>query len=281
HLESLLSIGRKKTPPTPLVSFPTPTGTTWADVRFVVADTTLRIDAKGKRKDYTFQEAGFEERRKKNAPDRLWALLKVFATHGGILPFKAANVETRNNLKQYVSDLRKRLAALLPGIEGQSILYDKDEKSYKTTFRISSEEVLHFPTPSGASWTDVSIATHGDTGVRVVVTATEKFAVSSYADDSDESSHQWEAAEREGTVERTYDLRMLSLADDQERPNHAGQALLAVLAGRGAVERKANDKGMLELCGVLSKLLGIDGSPFDFVEIDEKWVAFFDARDTT
>jgi len=148
HLESLMATGRKKAPPIPLVSFPTPAGTTWADVRLTVTDTTLRIEAKGKHKDYTFQEAGFEERRKKGVPNRLWALLRLFAMHGGILPFKAVDEKTRTNLKQYVSDLRRRLAALLPGIEGHSIHYDKAETAYRTVFRISSAESIRFPTPS-------------------------------------------------------------------------------------------------------------------------------------
>ncbi len=280
HLEAVLATGRKKTPAVPLVSFPTPAGTTWADVRFVVTDAALRIEAKGKRKDYTFQEAGFEERRKKDTPDRLWTLLKMFGVHGGVLPFKAVDEKTRTNLKQYVSDLRQRLAALLPGIEGESIAYAKDESAYRTAFRISSERTLQFPTPSGASWTDVSIAAHGDTCVRIAVTARETFSASGYTEDEECGGdvHQWEAAEREGTVERTYDLRTLGLADDRDQPNRAGKALLAVLAGKGTVQRKADDKGMLELCGVLSKLMGIDESPFEFAEIEEKWVALFESR---
>ena len=279
HLESLLATGRRKTPPIPLISFPTPAGTTWADVRLTVTDTTLRIEAKGKRKDYTFQEAGFEERRRKDVPNRLWALLKMFAMHGGILPFKAVDEKTRTNLKQYVSDLRQRLAALLPGIEGHSIHYDKAETAYRTAFRISSAESIRFPTPEGASWTDVSIAANGEAGIRISVTTSERFAASTYTEDEKdgEDLHRWEAAERDGTVERTYDLRTLGLADDQERPNRAGQSLLAVLAGNGTVQRKADDKGMLELCGVLSKLMGIDESPFKFAKIEEKWVALFEA----
>lgn len=278
HLEALLATGRKKTPAVPLVSFPTPASTTWADVRFVVTDAALRIEAKGKRKDYTFAEAGFEERRKKDTPDRLWALLKMFGTHGGVLPFKAVDEKTRTNLKQYVSDLRQRLAALLPGIEGESIVYDKDESAYRTAFGISSERTLQFPTPEGASWTDVSIAPHGDTGVRIAVTASETFSASGYTEDEEDGGdvHQWEAAEREGTVERTYDLRTLGLADDRGRLNRAGQALLAVLAGKGTVQRKADDRGMLELCGVLTNLVGIDESPFEFTPLGEKWVALFD-----
>ena len=276
HLEALLATGRKKTPAVPRVSFPTPAGTTWADVRLIVTENKLRIKAKGKRKDYTFQEAGFEERRRKGMPDRLWALFKMFGTHGGVLPFKAVDEKTRTNLKQYVSDLRQRLAALLPGIEGESISYEKKDKSYHTAFKVSCEDALQFPTPPGTSWTDVSIAANGGTGIRISVSSTEKFAASGYADGDDDSTHQWESAEREGSVGRTYDLRMLGLADDRGRPNRAGQALLAVLSGKGTVSRKENDKGMAELCGVLTRLMGITDSPFEFTPLGEKWVALFE-----
>lgn len=278
HLESLLSTGRKKTAPVPMKTFPTPAGTTWPEIRIVVSETELGITARGKTRRYSFQDAGFEERRRKNVPNRLWRLLTLFAAQGGVLPFKAVGVKDRDNLKQYVSDLRDRIKALIPGIEGDFICYDLKQKSYRTAFRISSEETLQFPTPGGVSWSDVAIAKSGPTGIRISVAATERFAVSSYADEDDDTTHQWDGAEREGSVERTYDLRMLKLADDQDRPNRAGQALLAVLAGKGAVTRKAGDKGMLDLCGVLTKLMGLDDSPFEFSRIGEKWVARFDAR---
>ena len=92
-----------------------------------------------------------------------------------------------------------------------------------------------------------------------------------------DSNHEWAGAEREGTVERIYDLRTLKLADDRNRPNRTGQALMDVLSGKGTTQRKVDDKGMLELCGVLSKLMGLDESPFEFTEIDEKWVALFES----
>lgn len=58
HLESLLSAGRKKTPPSPIETFPTPAGTIWHDVRMVVTETELSITAKGKTRQYTFQGGG-------------------------------------------------------------------------------------------------------------------------------------------------------------------------------------------------------------------------------
>lgn len=276
HLESLLSTGRKKVPVAPMKAFPTPAGTIWGDVRVIVTETELSITAKGKTRQYTFQEAEFEEKRRKNAPNRLWRLLSLFAMHGGVLPSRAVEVKVRTKLKQYVCELRGRFRALIPGIEDNMITHDKEEETYTTAFRISSEEALRFPTRDGATWKNVTISANGPTGIRICVAASERFATPGYADENDASTHRWEAAEREGTVERNYDLRMLKLADDQDRPNRAGQALLAVLFGKGTVKRKAEDKGMNELCGVLTKLMDVDGSPFDFTVLGEKWVARFD-----
>jgi hypothetical protein len=69
------------------------------------------------------------------------------------------------------------------------------------------------------------------------------------------------------------------LADEKGCPNPAGQALLDVLAGKGTVKRKVYDKGMLELGGVLSKLMDIKDPPFRFAKSEEKWVALFFAED--
>ncbi|MDD2706727.1 MAG: hypothetical protein PHV34_01855 [Verrucomicrobiae bacterium] len=280
HLESLLADRRKKIPCVTLKAFPTPVEIIWADIRIVVAETKMSIVAKGKRRQYTFAEAGFEERRKRNMPNCLWGILKSFAMYGGILPFKAVEEKKRSNFKQYVSVLRERIRALIPGIDGDMILYDKRENCYKTLFRISSEESLQFPTPDGTAWADITVFPNGFTGIRICVTTTERFAVSGYADRNDASTHQWEGAEREGMIERNYDFRMLHLVDDQDRPNRAGQALLTVLSNNGIVKRKAEDKGMQELCGVLSKLMmGIAGSPFEFIPFAEKWVARFEIGD--
>ena len=277
HLENLLSGGRKKAPPTILVSFPTPAGTAWSDVRLTVAEKEIRVEARGKSKDYRFHQAGFEERRKKGVPDRLWDLLRLFAVHGGVLPFKVAKEKARQNVKQYVPDLRNRLTALLPNIAGDPISYDKDERAYRTAFKISSKDGVKFPTPQGATWAIVSINMTGTSSIHISVVATERFAASSYDDDNEGDTHRWEPAEREGEAERTYDLRTLGLADEKGCPNPAGQALLDVLAGKGTVKRKVYDKGMLELGGVLSKLIDIKGPPFRFDELNGKWVALFDA----
>lgn len=279
-LEGIVSTGRRKAPVVPLVSFPALAGTTWGEVRFIVTDATMRIDAKGKRKVYTLSEAGFEDRRQKNTPDRLWVLLRTFAEHGGVLPTGVVQGKDRANLKQDVSDLRQRVSALVPGIDGDPIAYEKTGQCYRTAFKIASDEVPQFPTPAGASWTDVSIRIEGPTTVRVSMPSTERFSTRSYTEDEARGGNvpQQEVGERPGTIARAYELRALKLADDANKPNRAGEALLAVVTGNGVVSRKADDKGMLELGGVLTKLTGIDGSPFEFASFEKKWVAVFEVQ---
>lgn len=279
HLESLLPKGRKRAPTTPTVSFPTPEGTLWRNVRLTLADNEVRIEARGKVKDYTFKEAGFEEGRRKDVPDRLWMLLRLFAVHGGILPLEAISARDRGNLKHNVSELRKRITALIPNIDGDLITYQRDERAYRMAFKILSREGVKFLTPSDARWEDVSISRIGTSDIHISVTVKERFASSTYSEEDDGRGHHWEAAEREGSMDCTYDLRTLRLADDRERSNRAGKALLSVIAGGGAVERDAEDKGMLDLCAVLSALIDIEGSPFRFDKSEKKWIAVFDAGD--
>jgi hypothetical protein len=206
----------------------------------------------------------------------LWKLLELFAVHGGVLPFSAAEGKARENLKKYVSELRDRLAALLPAIDGDPISYNRGERAYRTAFKIHSEEGVRFLTPQGATWGNVSICSVDSSCIRISVMRSERFASSAYLEADEGGTHYWEPAEREGSEDRVYDLRTLRLADDHEQPTRAGQALLTVLGNKGVVARKADDRGMLELCGVLTELMGIKGSPFDFAPNDEKWVARFD-----
>jgi len=147
HVEGLLAGGHRKAPVKAQKSFPTPAGTTWEDVNVWVSDHDTTIEIKRLSRVFTFQDAGFEEKRKRGVPDAKWALLKVFAMHGGIIPFDGSELDhgTQTNLKQYVSVLRQRIRALIPGIDGDPIPYVKDERSYKMPFKITSREGLTFP----------------------------------------------------------------------------------------------------------------------------------------
>lgn len=280
HLESLLTGDRRKAPIKAQNSFPTPPGTQWREVMVWVTDSTITIEAKRRSRDFSFQAAGFEEKRKRGVPDAIWALLKVFAMRGGVIPFDGADLDhnIRTNLKQYVSVLRKRVQALIPGIDGDPIPHVKDERSYRMAFKIATQDGVTFPVPSGTQWPKVTITLVRSSAIRVSVPTTERFAASAYTKEPGGDVHRWDQAEAESDLEREYDLRMLGLADENGRPDHRGEALIEVLRGNGAVNRPADDEVMLELCGVLTKLMdGIDGSPFDFASDSQKWIALFQA----
>lgn len=279
HLEGLLTDDRRKTPIKAQASFPIPPGTQWTEIMAWVTDSAITIEAKRLNRTFSFQAAGFEEKRKGGVPDASWALLKVFAMSGGVIPYDGTGLEpkVRTNLKQYVAELRKRLQALIPGVDGNPIPYDRGERCYRMAFRIATQDGVTFPVPAGTEWPNVTIVLVGTDGIRVTVPSTERFAASAYVDESASDVHQWDAAEREAELERDYDLRMLGLADEDGRPDARGQALIEVLRADGAVTRPADDDAMLDLCGVLTKLMdGIDSSPFDFASGSQTWVALFE-----
>ncbi|MDQ7829060.1 MAG: hypothetical protein QN119_13735 [Armatimonadota bacterium] len=280
HLEGLLTGDRRKAPIKAQKTFPTPPGTRWDEVMVWVTDSTISIEAKRRSRDFSFQTAGFEEKRKRGVQDAIWALLKVFAMRGGKIPFDGANLDhnTRTNLKQYVSVLRQRIRALIPGIDGDPVPHVKDDGCYRMAFKIATREGVTFPVPGGTQWPNVNITLTRDEKIRIAVPTTERFAASSYVEEAGGDVHEWNAAEREAEREREYDLRMLGLADENGRPDARGAALIEVLRGNGTASRRADDKAMEDLCGVLSKLMaGIEGSPFDFAPSSKKWIARFQA----
>lgn len=279
HLEGILSEGRRKASVKARKSYPTPAGVGWRDVTLSMTDTHVTVEAKRRSIDYSFAEAGFEEKRKGQVPDAIWGLLQVFSMRGGMIPVSDDLLDhsTRTNLKQYVTELRKRLRALIPAIDGDPVPHDKDERCYRTAFRIVTEGTIHFPTPVGTSWAQVSITLRGNDTIYIAVPEIERYAGSTYVEEQGNETHRWEAAEREAKLERRYDLRTLQIADETGKPDGRGTALIEVLRGQGVVKRPADDDTMLDLCGFLTKLMGIKDSPFDFAPNDQKWVALFEA----
>ena len=279
HLESQLTGSKRKKPVQAIESFPTPPGSGWNDVRALVGEWNIVIEVKRRRREVTFQKAGFEDS-KKGIPDEKWGLLKDFALYGGVISLNDTNLESnlRNNLKSYVSILRKRIRALIPNIEGDPIPYINKEKCYRMAFKISNLDGMNFPVPEGTEWPIVAITLTKSDTIRVSVPTTERFAAYRTTKGPDGDSRELEAAERETKVEREYDLRMLRLAGEDGRPNAQGVAFLAILHGQGDVTRDQDDETMLELCGILSKLMdGVESSPFDFAPTSRKWIAKFQA----
>jgi hypothetical protein len=276
-MEQAVARGKKSAPPA-LSAFPTPRGAAWEAVRIVVGEHHLRVEVLGKRKQFTFREAGFEERRRGNTPDRLWQLLRLLALHGGVLPLHNPKYRGQRggSLKQDMSQLGRRLSALLL-IDGPPFKDSRVVKRYETRFRIAAEEGLRFPTPEGLNWDGVSVV-EVRPGV-IVVRADMGRACGIYtAPDAEAGTPgRWEAAVQATTLEREYDLRSLGLADEDGRPTPAGDALIAVLRGDGKVERNGRDKPMLALGDLLTKLMQIDNSPFQFSQSQQKWSALFEA----
>ncbi len=275
HLESAASPERRAQYRT-VESFPTPAGAIWEDVRLTLSDLSLRVDVLAVSREFSFLQAGFEDRKKKEAPDRLWRLLHVFAACGGVVPYDSPRLGSaeRGRLKQYVSQLGKRLQALL-GVEGGPFRAARKQREYRARFSIASQDGLRFPTPCGATWDCVSVAEVRSGVVAIFVDAQE--ASASYVSD-DEGRRDWEAVEQQGVVRREYDLRALGLTAADGRPNDIGKALLDVLRSGGKLHRPANDPALLGLGKRLSKLMQIDGAPFQYSKTTSVWSAVFEAH---
>jgi hypothetical protein len=173
-----------------------------------------------------------------------------------------------------MNQLGKRLNALLL-IGGTPFKNTRVLKRYETRFRIAAEGGLRFPTPGGLNWDGVGIAEVRPGVIVVNADAAGAFGIYTARDAEADTPGRWEAAVQATTLQREYDLRSLGLADADGRPTPAGDALLAVLRGGGKVVRKPSDKGMLALGRLLSDLMQIDTSPFQFTLARQEWSALF------
>jgi hypothetical protein len=257
--------------------FPTPPGATWEDVCLTVSDHEVRVEVEGKRRTLTFSQAGYEDRRGGNVPNQLWSLLRLFALHGGTIPFDSTSLTgpLRTGLKQSVTKLGRRLKELFQ-IEGSPFKDSRRTRRYESRFRISAGEGVRFPTPGGVGWDQVSIWETEHGSIAVSVDAHETFAT--LTPPSEEEGHgTWEHAQRSSSLRREYDLRTLGLAGEDGRLSAAGQALLAVLRAGGKVQREETDKGMVALGKRLTDLMEITSSPFQFSPGRKLWAALFDA----
>jgi hypothetical protein len=278
-LDSALGTKKKK-PTTPLASFPAPAGATWEEVRLTVGDLDLRVELDNVRRDFTFREAGFEDRRRGNVPDQMWVLLRGFAARGGTIPCdgKDLDARTRGNLKQNVSKLSKRLNALL-NLEGSPFHSARRTRCYTTRFRIATAEPPHIDIPEGTTWDQISIAERAEGRLTISVDTADAVTIISGIDD-ESGRCQWEACQREGAVVRHCDLQGLGLAHPDGRPNHIGRTLLMVLRSGGKIQRPATDRAMLLLNRELTRLFQIKRSPFQFSESGNVWSALFEASST-
>lgn len=276
-LEGAATGGKRRKPSPATATFPTPKGTAWEDVRITMADLSVRIEVPGKQRQFTFQQAGFEDKKRRSVPDRLWALLKILAQCGGVLPFGSPQLGAagRTNLRQNVRELCKRLAALMH-IEGRPFFDSRRTRRYQTRFAITADGGLRFPTPARTTWDEVSITEVRPGFVSVAVGTVESFATFERAPQR-EVGGNWESAEREGELQHGYDLCALGLADNDGVLTAAGEALIALLRAEGKVQRPANDAALLALSDTLTRLMQIKASPFQYSPTGRIWCAHFAA----
>jgi hypothetical protein len=274
-LATALPHSKGKKPARLVTPFPTPAGASWEDIQIQVAGDRLLVNVRGRSRKLTFQEAGFEDQRRKATPDRLWGLLRVFALCGGVVPFDSDHLlpAQRTNLKQNISQLGKRLRHLFQ-LEDQPFRDSRKTKRYVARFALGSEEGVRFPVPAGVTWDSVSLTEIREGYVRVTVDVCEDFVT---FEAGEGANGRWEGAQREGTLQRDYDLRVLGLADAVGHPNPAGEAFLEVLRNGGKVNRPDDDDAMLTLGHSLTGFLQIQHPPFQFVKARCVWSALFDA----
>jgi len=125
-----------------LVPVSVPEGATWAQVHMeFMTDDHVRIVVGSTVENRSFKELGFRNRRKAlPEPDGLWVLLVMLAKSGGHLDAKTAfrqNPEGWDATRRRVADLRKRIRAIFPGVEGDPFLPFAKDRGYQTRFVLS------------------------------------------------------------------------------------------------------------------------------------------------
>ena len=96
----------------------------------------VRVEAKGVTKKYLFSDLGFTDRRKVDAPDTRWAILRKFAENNGEINW-STNIrqQNKNKMSAAVRDIRKRLKEFFK-INDDPFHPYKSTRSYITQFTI-------------------------------------------------------------------------------------------------------------------------------------------------
>jgi len=137
YVESAVGGARPKKDAGPVQRFPTPPGTTWAEVDIRLRDgESASVRVRGENRRVTYVEMGMADGRTAR-PDKQWALLETYAAERGALTWgRSADVRHRNKKRT------ERLAAALRsyfGIDGDPIEYVEATKGWRTTFALSAE----------------------------------------------------------------------------------------------------------------------------------------------
>lgn len=246
-------------------TFPTPAGTTWADLELVVEDEHLRATMGGTARRFHLSTIGFADRRKKTAPDRVWTLLRLFAEHRGVIPSCPGQaVAVPDRVKQVVLELGQRLQAIFQ-LDGRPIRHVSKSKEYRAGFSIASTSRPRFPTPPGAGWEDLILTELPGGRLEVTVEGIERSPA------FDAASETWDQSESSTSWSRRYTLRELGLADEHDAPTPLGRALVDLLRNRGALGKSIAERDKLDLNRWLSDFFGLP-DPFEIHPKTDRWV---------
>ena len=247
-------------------SLSVPDGTGWQDLLIEVADTLLRIEIDGHRKEVGFAEAGFSER-----DQRLETLKLLAAGRGQLIPGRVPKAfQGKTPIKNRVNTLRQLLQALIP-IDGNPIEHNKRAGLYECKFRVRLVGDSSFPTPPGASWLDFRFVERGDG--RLAVTVSEKKVFRAHEVERATGRRTEEVAQREEPATRLFSLEELGLRDSRGRLTAEGTVLVELLRGGGRLNRRGDDVAVLKLAAWLRNWTGLEGEPLQYADRNQVWTA--------
>lgn len=248
----------------------------WKDLHLTLDDHRLGFRLLEEHGERSFQTAGFDDRRRRDFPNHLWELLQQFARGGGKLREEPKDSKKRQNLKYSISKLRASLHALFP-LPGEPIV-KREGEDYTTTFRITAKDRVVIPVPADTTWHGISVIETRTGKIRFVIDTKKRYMAFSDGRVSGFSKEfPKEAAERLDTETRKCDLWELGLLADDGQLNQMGQELLDLLRNGGRVKRDQNDNALIELGGLLCRITGMKGSPFEYHFDRKEWTSVFAA----
>ena len=285
HLAATYGLNpRQRAAPT-VASFPTPPGCTWADIHIAMAPDGMQdrvlVTAKGRRKEFTFQEAGFGDGRSNGArPNQNWAMLRAFAGEGGVIPVDSTALTSKQKTKQAVHAFREAIQRWIPDVDGSPVDHDPARNAYVCAFHIGSAQGTRFPLPAEVTtWDDIGIGVRPD-GIVVAAAAGIRRRIVEWTGDNDGDERPSGAAGVvPDTISHLYSYVSLGLLDEDGNPTPALKALGMLAKGKGSATGADDDQGFLALSGVLTRLIGINGSPpLDFQKAGRsgRWIAQFE-----
>jgi hypothetical protein len=125
-----------------VVPFAVAPGAKWKELLIsFVNEETVKIAVRGNVEHRTFREMGFMDARKKEeTPDRLWSVLLWMAKHHGDIDWtdSSAKLHDPKLMKKRISEIRKKLKAVFPGIPGDPFHPYEKVKRYQTRFILSA-----------------------------------------------------------------------------------------------------------------------------------------------